>query len=169
MTIPMEPVKQQIIKPLSMEVAGIPENEQCMIYTHFDAAIAEGIIIAVQHQSQMFETTYVALNGETITEKRAEEYIEINDAWSKWLAEQRLASKYHVMKLRKEYQITDTMLHENTDVFDVMAAMRRNDLIKQRQAEDKRRNKPAVKGKTKVRTSSKTRKPVPSKKGGTSD
>jgi len=169
MTRPTKPAKQRIITTLSMEMMGVPENEQCMIYEHFETAIAKGIILAVQDSTDTFEAKYVNLSGETVTETRPEEHLETNDAWTKWLAEQRLASKYHVIRVRKEYTATSAALTGDANVFEVIAAMRRDDLIERKQAAERQNDKPATKARTRRKTaqtpsppvSPKTKKPNP--------
>jgi len=99
--------------------------------------------------------------GETVTKKRPEEHLETNDAWVKWLAEQRLASKYHVIETQRNYTVTGAVLTEDANAFEVIANMRRQAVISQRKTPEQQDDKPVSKSKSKNRTVENPKPPTP--------
>ena len=126
--IPIPSLQRRTITQLSMELIDVPPEEQCFIFEQFEAAIRKGTINAVQDSSGTFEAEYIGSDGETVKRSCPEEHVEVTEAWKKWLAEQRSASRYHVMKVTRTFVSTQDLLHKNDTEFDTLARLRRQSL-----------------------------------------
>jgi len=112
----------------SSALLNIPEDEMCKVIEQFEAAIRNGTVTAVRDKTKRFKAEYRDLNDQLGEYEHPEEYIQLTEQWSKWLAEQRLASRYHLMKIRNDFSITTELLETHPEQFEVIAQMRREAL-----------------------------------------
>lgn len=149
--------KQQILSTLSMELVGVPEDEQCKIFEQFEEGIKQGVFLAAPDRRQKFTAKYINLKGQMTEEQRTEEHIQITDDWTKWFTEQRAASRYHVKRFRADFTVTPDELKTQPDTFEMMAKMRRELLAeKKSKARQTAKSAPKPGAKTAIQTKGKS-------------
>ena len=128
------------IVQLSVELLDVPKNELCKVFEHFDDALTGELFTAVQDVKETFEVTFVNLSGEEVKETFPEEHIASGEGWERWLAEQRQASRWHVIRVTEEFRI-DAASVTVPGEFEMLARLRIEALQKKKKEADRLKKK----------------------------